>query len=227
MQMIYAVARAISATLLTICLAACSGRAGAAPQRYAPANQSVPAGTQRVWSFDTDAVGSVPTGVEAVSGSWAVRAEADASSPPNALCQTANARWPVLLLSSDVYTDLDLSVRFKPISGREDQAGRLAFRAQDGANYFITRANALENNVRLYTMRNDTRSEIAGANRQVASGVWHELAVEVRGDRIRVRYDGEWVIDHQDSSFSAGRIGLWTKADSVTCFDDVGVSVPC
>ena len=153
-------------------------------------------------------------------------AEADAPSPPNALCQTANTRWPVLLLGNDIYADLDLSVRFKPISGREDQAGGLVFHAQDGGTYFLTRANALENNVRLYTMRNDNRTEIAGANRQVASGVWHELAVEVRGDRIRVRYDGEWVIDHQDQSFSAGRIGLWTKSDSVTCFDDVVVTVP-
>jgi hypothetical protein len=132
----------------------------------------------------------------------------------------------VLLLSNDVYTDLDLSVQFKPISGREDQAGGLVFRAQNGGTYFLTRANALEDNVRLYTMRDDNRREIAGANRPVASGVWHELAVEVRGDRIRVRYDGEWVIDHQDPSFSAGRIGLWTKSDSVTCFDDVVVTVP-
>jgi Domain of Unknown Function (DUF1080) len=130
----------------------------------------------------------------------------------------------VLLLSSDVYTDLDLSARFKPISGQEDQAGGLVFRAQDGGSYWITRANALENNVRLYTMRNDNRTEIASANRQVASGVWHELTVEVRGDRIRVRYDGEWVIDHQDPTFGAGRIGLWTKSDSVTCFDDVLVT---
>jgi hypothetical protein len=209
--------------LLTALLAGCSGRAGAAP-RYARSDQSVAAGTQQAWSFDADTVGALPASAEVVSGSWAVRPETDAPSPPFALCQTANARWPVLLLSSDVYADLDLSTRFKPISGREDQAGGLVFRAQDGTSYFVTRANALENNVRLYTMRGDNRTEIAGANRQVASGVWHELAVEVRGDRIRVRYDGEWVIDHQDASFSAGRIGMWTKADSVTCFDDVVVT---
>jgi hypothetical protein len=207
--------------VLASLLAACSGRAGAAPQRYAPADQSVSAGTQRVWSFDADAVGALPSGAEVVSGSWGVQPQADAPSPPNTLCQSANARWPVLLLSGDVYTDVDLSARFKPIAGREDQAGGLVFRAQDGGTYFITRANALENNVRLYTMRADNRTQIATADRPVASGVWHELAVEVRGDHIRVRYDGEWVIDHQDASFSAGRVGLWTKADSVTCFDDV------
>lgn len=209
---------------VALILTACSGQATAAARRYAPADQSLRAGTQQTWSFDTDTVGALPAGAEAITGSWAVRAEADAPSPPNALCQTTNARWPVLLLSDAVYADLDLNVRFKPLSGREDQAGGLVFRAQDGGTYFLTRANALEDNVRLYTMRDDNRREIAGANRRVASGVWHELAVEVRGDRIRVRFDGEWVIDHQDPSFSAGRIGLWTKADSVTCFDDVLVT---
>ena len=205
-------------------LTGCVGRVGAAP-RYAPSDQSLPAGTQQRWDFDAIADGELPAGAEVVSGSWGVQPQSDAPSPPRVLCQSANARWPVLLLSSDVYADLDLSVRFKPISGREDQAGGLVFRAQDGANYLITRANALENNVRLYTMRNDNRTEIAGANRPVVSGVWHELAVEVRGDHIRVRYDGEWVIDHRDATFTAGRIGLWTKADSVTCFDDVAVLV--
>jgi hypothetical protein len=213
----------LAVVALTAVLNGCVGRVGATA-RYAPADQSLPAGTQQRWDFDATPDGEVPAGIEVVSGSWGVQPQADAPSPPKALCQSANTRWPVLLLSNDVYTDLDLSTRFKPISGREDQAGGLVFRAQDGGSYFLTRANALENNVRLYTMRNDNRTEIAGANRPVASGVWHELAVAVRGDRIRVRYDGEWVIDHQDSSFSAGRIGLWTKSDSVTCFDDVVVT---
>jgi hypothetical protein len=217
-------ARGLGMAVLGLLLAGCLGRAGAAVVRYGPHDQSVPAGTAQRWGFDADGAGTLPGGMEAVSGAWAVRAEPDAPSPPHALCQAANARWPVLLLGDDVYADLDLSAQFKPISGREDQAGGLVFRAQDGGSYFITRANALENNVRLYTMRGDNRTEIASANRQVASGVWHELAVEARGDRIRVRYDGEWVIDHQDATFSAGRVGLWTKADSVTCFDDVTVT---
>jgi MFS family permease len=218
-------AATVSTLVLPAVLTGCVGRLGGRP-RYTPGDQSRPAGAQQRWDFDTIADGELPDGVEVVSGSWGVQPQPDAPSPPRVLCQSANARWPVLLLSSDVYADLDLSVRFKPISGREDQAGGLVFRAQDGGTYFITRANALENNVRLYTMRNDNRTEIAGANRQVASGVWHELAVEVRGDHLRVRYDGEWVIDHQDSSYTAGRIGLWTKADSVTCFDNVVVTVP-
>src|SRR5829696_2941648 len=109
------------AVLLSL-LAACQGRAGAVVPRYTPAEQTIAAGTQHTWSFDSESVGALPTGAEAVSGSWAVRAENGAPSAPNALCQTANTRWPVLLLDNDVYTDLDFSTRFKPISGREDQA---------------------------------------------------------------------------------------------------------
>src|SRR3954453_19543396 len=219
----WVVASRLGVVALMAVLSGCVGRVGATT-RYAPSDQSLPAGAQQHWDFDASPDGSLPDGLEVVSGSWGVQPQADAPSPPRVLCQSANTRWPVLLLSHDVYTDLDLSARFKPISGREDQAGGLVFRAQDGGSYFITRANALENNVRLYTMRSDNRTEIAGANRQVSSGIWHELAIEVRGDHIRVRYDGEWVIDHQDPSFDAGRIGLWTKSDSVTCFDDVVVT---
>lgn len=216
----------LSALVLCASLMACAGRAGAAVSRY-PANQTnAPPGALNTWNFDDTAGGALPAGAQVVSGNWAVRAEGDAPSSPNALCQTGTATWPVVLLSTDIYTDFDLSARFKPISGREDQAGGLVFRALDGANYMITRANALENNVRLYRMINNDRTEIAGVDRPVANGVWHELAVEVRADRIRVRYDGEWVIEQRDSTFDAGQIGLWTKADSQTCFDDVQASVP-
>jgi hypothetical protein len=219
----WALGSTLAAVALTALLVACLGRAAATP-RYVPADQSLPPGSELHWDFDATPDGGLPDGVEVVSGSWGTQPQADAPSPPNALCQSAYARWPVVLLSHDIYADFDLSARFKPISGREDQAGGLVLRAQDGGTYFVTRANALENNVRLYTMRDDNRREIAGADRQVASGVWHELAVEARGDRIRIRYDGEWVIEHRDQSFSAGRVGLWTKADSVTCFDDVVVT---
>jgi hypothetical protein len=215
-------------TALTLCalLTGCTKSAGAAVSRYTTSQTNAPPGSQATWSFDDVAVGTVPPGAQVVSGTWAVRAEADAPSALNALCQTGNAEWPVLLLNSDIYTDFDLSTRFKPISGRTDQAGGLVFRTQDDANYLITRANALENNVRLYTMINNTRTEIASADRPVASGVWHELAVEVRADHIRVRLDGDWVIDQRSSVFEAGPVGLWTKADSQTCFDDVRASVP-
>jgi hypothetical protein len=211
---------------LAVVLGGCATPGGAAPRRYTAADQSIVQGTEQGWRFDAEPSGAPTASGQIIAGTWTVRAEPDAPSPPNALCQTENARWPVLLLGDGIYADLHLSTRFKPLSGREDQAAGLVFRAQDGASYFVARANALENNVRLYTMRADNRTEIASADRPVAGGIWHDLAIEARGDRLRVRYDGEWVIEHQDATYSAGRIGLWTTADSQTCFDDVLVSVP-
>src|SRR5207245_4239050 len=95
-----------------------------------------------------DLVGSLPSGAHAYSGQWAVRAESDAPSPPNALCQTGSAEFPAVSLDTKAYTDLTLITRFKPISGRQDQAGGLIFRAQDKDNYYILRANALESSYR-------------------------------------------------------------------------------
>src|SRR3989442_4032824 len=103
------------------------------------------------WTFDTGPVGGLPSGAQAFSGEWAVRAESDAPSPPNALCQTGNADFPAVSLDANAYIDLTLVTRFKPISGSQDQAGGLIFRVQDKDNYYILRANALENNVIFFT----------------------------------------------------------------------------
>ncbi len=102
------------------------------------------------WTFDADPVGGLPAGVQAFSGQWAVRAESDTPSPPNALCQTGSAAFPAIGLDNKPYTDLTLVAHVKPISGKEDQAGGLIFRVQDKDNYYILRANALEDNVYLF-----------------------------------------------------------------------------
>ena len=107
------------------------------------------------------------------------------------------------------------------ISGKVDQACGLVARYVDRDNYYITRANALENNVRLYTLRNGRRNEIANFSGTVTPNAWHEYRFELRGDHLEVFWDGTRVIEHRDSTFStAGRAGLWTKADSVTYVDD-------
>jgi hypothetical protein len=173
------------------------------------------------WSFDSDPVGGLPSGAQAFTGQWAVRAENDAPSQPNALCQTGTAEFPALQLDSGPYADLTLTTRFKPISGREDQAAGLIFRIQDKDNYYILRANALENNVNFYIYRGGRRSSLRGATAPVASGSWHELRVEVLGNQFRGFLNGRQVADSTDDSYQTGGIGLWTKADSVTCFDDV------
>ena len=196
---------------------------GEAVVRYPVGQGNSPAQTLR-WTFDTDSLGALPAAAVIFSGTWAVRAEADAPSPPKALCQTGSADFPALSFGEAIYTDLVLSARFKPISGREDQAAGLIFRIQDKENYYILRANALERNVNFYKYAAGRRIAIKGRSASVASNQWQELRVEVRGDSMRGFLNGQLVVEATDDTFKAGQIGLWTKADSVTCFDDVSVS---
>jgi len=137
-----------------------------------------------------------------------------------------NESFPLILLENKKFSDLDISVKFRPLSGRIDASGGVVFRAIDKENYFIVRANALENNFRLYTFKNGYRSEIASAT--VTSpqlGQFHTIRVVAKGEHIQAYLDGKLYIDHQDNSFSEGYVGLWTKADSVTEFDDFTTQV--
>jgi len=120
--------------------------------------------------------------------------------------------------------DVDVWVRFEPISGLIDQAGGIAFRAQDASNYYVARANALENDVRLFKVVAGERMELAAKDVEVARGRWHLLKVSARGPHIEVALDGARVIEVEDSTFDApGKVGLWTKADSVTRFDSLKI----
>jgi hypothetical protein len=130
-------------------------------------------------------------------------------------------RFPIAY-TGPALRDLHLSVKCKPVSGRVDQGCGLVFRLQDADNYYVTRANALENNVRLYHVVKGKRVQFAGWNGKVTNGFWHELAVDAQGEHFQVFYDGNRVIDAHDKTFSqAGMFGLWTKADSVIYFDDL------
>lgn len=176
------------------------------------------------WNFDGDATGSAPAGAEIFSGSWVVRAEPDAPSKPNALCQEGNAEFPAIALGPGVYGDLTITIRFKPISGKVDQAAGIISRIQDKDNYYIIRANVLETNVNLYKYAGGRRSGIKDGSAKVAQGQWQELRLEVSGDKLRGFLNGQLVVEANDGTYKAGRVGLWTKADSVTCFDDVVVT---
>ncbi|WP_243373298.1 family 16 glycoside hydrolase [Geotalea sp. SG265] len=176
------------------------------------------------WNFDADKVGGLPAGAHVFSGKWAVRKEADAPSKPNALCQMGVEQYPAILLRDKKYRDVTVTVKFKPISGSEDQAAGILFRIQDKDNYYILRANALENNVNIYRYKGGSRSAIKEGSIKVVSGKWQELRVEVKGNHIRGFLNGELAVEATDDSFKAGGVGLWTKADSVTCFDDYQVT---
>ena len=197
-----------------------------APTTSAPATLVSPASSAgEQWNFENDAVGGSPKGAEVFSGAWIVRAETDAPSKPNAVCQTSTATYPAMSLASVAYTDLVASVRFKPISGNTDRAAGIIFRIQDKDNYYIVRANALEDNVIIFKYVRGSRSTIKEGAGKVATGQWQELSVEVSGNRIRGLLNGAAVVEATDDTFKlAGKIGLWTKADSVTCFDNVQVT---
>lgn len=189
---------------------------------------------QQVWNFDHDTPGKPPAGFafaltgRGTPGEWVVVTDPSAPSPPNVLAQTSQDKtdyhFPLAIASGTSYKDFTLSVRFKAVSGTVDQGAGLVFRLRDKDNYYIVRANALEDNFRLYHVVNGRRVQFAGANLKVTSGVWHEIKVEARQNEFKCYYDGQLRITAKDNTFTeAGRIGLWTKADSVIHFDDLAV----
>ena len=192
-------------------------------------------GKQFAYNFDSDIPGQSPEKFHSAKTGggaeqkWVVTTDPTAPSKPNVVAQTStdqtDYRFPLLISDEGAFQDLDLSVKFKAVSGSVDRAGGLVFRLKDANNYYIVRANALENNYRLYHVVNGRRSQFAGANFKVTSGEWHELRVEAVGNKIACYYDGSKKIEATDDTFKdAGKIGLWTKADSVTHFDDLKVT---
>ena len=177
-------------------------------------------------NFDGDPPGSLPPAwQQGVTGrgvpQWAVRADPGAPSKPNVLQQSGSGTFPWCVLRKSSVENGFVEVRFKPISGGEDQAGGVMWRWKDGDNYYVARANALENNVSLYHTTNGRRNTIKYVDAPVAKNVWHTLRVEFSGRRITVALNGKTYIDLEDTHISGpGAVGVWTKADSVTAFDD-------
>ena len=176
--------------------------------------------------FDQDKVGALPSGWSCgVTGKgsvrWTVDADPSAPSAPNVLRQSGSGTFPWCMKKGTSVADGFVEVKFKAEKGREDQAGGLIWRGKDGDNYYVARANALEDNVSLYYTANGRRNTIRYVNAPVPRNAWHTLRVEFAGKRIQVVLDGEICIDEQDDHISgAGMVGVWTKADSVTAFDD-------
>jgi hypothetical protein len=171
--------------------------------------------------FDFETVGL--EGWSVVNGQWAVEEMAGAPSGKKVLVQRATKNeFNVVVAAPGPFTDVDVSMKFKPISGREDASGGIVFRFSDG-KYYVVRANALEDNFRLY-FYDRGRHQIAGAKvKPPALGQWHTMRLVAVGDRIQAWLDGTMLLDHRDARFKSGRVGLWTKADSITAFDDLGI----
>lgn len=197
--------------------------------------------SQPVLDFDTAEVGKLPANFStALTGgggpvAWVVKEESSAPSGRNVLAQTStdetSSRFPLCLYDDFTAKDVTVSVKFKPISGKVDQAAGIVWRYLDKDNYYIVRANALENNVVLYKVENGKRTDLKpigaglfayGKKATVLSGQWSELRVTAKGNRFEVSVNGESLLTVEDNTFTAaGKVGLWTKADSVTFFDNL------
>ena len=157
-----------------------------------------------------------------VGGTWAVEEMAGAPSGKRVLVQRATGNEFNVIVAPGSYTDLDASMKFKPIAGREDASGGIVFRFADG-KYYVVRANALEDNFRLYAYDRGRRQLASSRVKAPALGQWHAVRIVAVGDRIQGWLDGVLHLDHRDARFTSGRVGLWTKADSITAFDDLTI----
>ena len=177
-------------------------------------------------NFDNLKTGAPPPGWTATkTGSgeakWTIEKDDTAPSKPNVLKQSGQATYPVCIKDDTNLKNGFVEVKFKPISGKEDQAGGVLWRAKDANNYYVARANALEGNVTIYHTINGRRTEKKRANMKVTSNQWHTLRVDFTDNHFTVTLDGQKAIEWDDTTFKdAGKVGVWTKADSVTLFDD-------
>jgi hypothetical protein len=178
-------------------------------------------------AFDRATPGDMPSGVSALSGEWKIAADDSAPSPRNAFVMTtAAAKQPYnLALLDDVkLAGVEASVKFRAIAGEIEQGGGLVWRAKDAQNYYLARWNPLANNVRLFKVLDGEPIQLASETVHAGAG-WHELKIQAKGEQLRVWLDGHSRLSAKDGSFrEAGKVGLWTKADAQTAFDDLKVA---
>jgi hypothetical protein len=179
------------------------------------------------WTFDNDQPGQIAGDFSNETGEWRVVMDAGAPSKPNVLAQMAKSSastFNLALLRDLQFRNVDVSVQMKAVAGKSDQGGGLVWRAKDARNYYVVRYNPLEDNFRLYKVMKGTRSApLQDITIKHADG-WHEIRVIMSGERIECYYDGKKYMDFSDATFKeAGKIGLWTKADAQTQFDDLTV----
>ena len=198
--------------------------------------------SRRVIDFESDTSGQAPAGFtfgltgSGRPGSWTVRKDDASPERGNMLAQTdadsTSYRFPVAVFNDVTAADVDISVRFRPVTGRVDQAAGVVWRYRDANNYYIVRANALEENVVLYKVENGKRTDLPlkgsgrtyGKKAPVPKNTWSQLGVTVRGSSFTVSVNGQGLYQVEDTTFTnPGKVGVWTKADSITYFDDLTI----
>ena len=171
------------------------------------------------FDFETKGV----EGWSTVDGQWTVEEMAGAPSGKRVLVQRATKNeFNVIVAPAGPFTDVDVSMKFKPLSGHQDASGGIVFRFDDG-KYYVVRANALEDNFRLYYYDRGRRQLATARVKAPALGQWHTVRVVAIGDRMQAWLDGTSYLEHRDTRLKLGRVGLWTKADSITAFDDLTI----
>jgi len=192
--------------------------------------------TSHRWTFEDARLGGVPEGwVAAKTGDgegsvWKVVEDESAPAGSHVLAQTAEGARPLFnlcILEEAAPQDLELSVAFKAVSGKIDQGGGLVWRYRDANNYYITRYNPLEENLRLYRVVAGKREQLATKEEiKLAAGEWHTISVSMKGDAIECSLNGQKTLEAKDGTFTrSGLVGLWTKADAKTNFDQLEVKV--
>jgi hypothetical protein len=201
---------------------------------FAPLSANAETGAAMI-AIDRMTPGSPPSGFsfartgQGREGEWTVTSDTT-SSAGKAIEQTStdrtDYRFPLAIHESLSATNVDIEIRFKAVAGKTDQAGGIAVRLQDADNYYVARANALEDNVRFYRVVNGRREQLDGANLKVTPNEWHTLGLRAEGNRFTVSFDGRKLFSATDKTFAgAGGVALWTKSDSVTRFDQVKMTV--
>jgi len=179
-----------------------------------------------IQNFDHTPVGALPAGwLAGVTGKgnpkWAVVHDYKALSESNVLKQSGEGAFPWCVNTKAIIKNGFVEVKFKPVGGKEDQAGGVVWRFQDPDNYYVARANALEDNVTIYHVIKGVRTEKGRAAIKVLPNKWHHLRVDFHATKFVVTLDGAQMLEWNDDLIKdAGAVGVWTKADSVTLFDD-------
>lgn len=204
------------------------------------------------FGFDDEPTGQGPVSFAPLLGDWVVEADATAPSPPNVYAQVGTQNitppagaagqifgkdyadyldkidayqvFPTTVADTDEWTDFDASVAFKAVSGKVDQTGGLIFRVVDPTNYYIWRCNVLEQDCRLWKYQDGQRSSVESVSVGLDVGAWYQLRVRMVGAHMELYIGDRLLLEHDDADFARGRVGLWTKADAVTYFDDFSVS---
>jgi hypothetical protein len=192
--------------------------------------------TTYVWTFDNEPPKTLPSEFQIgtlfdgrPAGEWKVLETDQAKSPSRVLGQLmakgAEHAYKTVLIDGTESSDIEFEVSFLPIDGKADMGGGLIWRATDERNYYLTRANPLEQNIRIYRVVEGVRKMLKNFDEIIDARQWHTLRVTTNGCHIQVFFDNKQVFDLCDRTFSTGRVGLWTKSDAVTYFDDLNLQI--